>query len=73
VAGATRTAHAVDDLGEIPRSTSAPTTSVATHPRTTRKRSPHRLLDQTPTFDPVEPEPVPDFDFDQSLPGDLDP
>ena len=22
--------------------------------------------DQTPTFDPTEPEPVPDFDFDQS-------
>ncbi len=30
------------------------------------------LLDQTPTFDPVEPEPVPDFEFDQSLPDDLD-
>ena len=23
-------------------------------------------IDQTPTFDPTEPEPVPDFDFDQS-------
>jgi hypothetical protein len=23
-------------------------------------------LDQTPAFDPTEPEPVPDFDFDQS-------
>ena len=31
------------------------------------------LLDQTPTFDPAEPDPVPDFDFDQSLPGDLNP
>jgi hypothetical protein len=30
------------------------------------------LLDQTPTFDPAEPEPVPDFEFDQSLPDDLD-
>ena len=28
------------------------------------------LLDQTPTFDPAEP--VPDFDFDQSIPDDLD-
>ncbi len=26
------------------------------------------LLDQTLTFDPAEPEPVPDFEFDQSLP-----
>ena len=31
------------------------------------------LLDQTSTFDPAEPEPVPDFDFDQSLPDDFDP
>jgi len=23
-------------------------------------------MDQTPAFDPTEPEPVPDFDFDQS-------
>jgi hypothetical protein len=23
-------------------------------------------IDQTPAFDPTEPEPVPDFDFDQS-------
>ena len=30
------------------------------------------LLDQTPAFDPVEPEPVADFDFDQSLPDDFD-
>jgi hypothetical protein len=30
------------------------------------------LLDQTPAFDPAEPEPVPDFDFDQSLPDDFD-
>ena len=30
------------------------------------------LLDQTPTFDPVEPEPVPDFDFDPSIPDDFD-
>ncbi len=30
------------------------------------------LLDQTPAFDPTEPEPVPDFDFDQSLPDDFD-
>ena len=31
------------------------------------------LLDQTPTFDPTEPDPVPDFDFDQSLPDEFDP
>jgi hypothetical protein len=30
------------------------------------------LLDQTPAFDPAEPDPVPDFDFDQSLPHDFD-
>ena len=30
------------------------------------------LLDQTPAFDPAEPEPIPDFDFDQSLPDDFD-
>jgi Putative transposase/Transposase zinc-binding domain len=30
------------------------------------------LLDQTPSFDPAEPEPVPDFQFDQSPPGDFD-
>jgi hypothetical protein len=30
-------------------------------------------LFQTPTLDPVEPDPVPDFDYDQSLPDDLDP
>jgi len=30
------------------------------------------LLDQTPSFDPVDPEPVPDFQFDQSLSGDFD-
>jgi hypothetical protein len=30
------------------------------------------LLDQTPAFDPAEPDPVPDFDFDQSLPDDFD-
>jgi len=29
-------------------------------------------IDQTPSFDPAEPEPVPDFHFDQSLPGDFD-
>ncbi len=29
------------------------------------------LLDQTPTFDPAEPDPVPDFD--QSIHDDLDP
>ena len=29
------------------------------------------LLDQTPAFDPAEP--VPDFEFDQSLPEDFDP
>jgi hypothetical protein len=32
-----------------------------------------RLLDQTPTFDPAEPESVPNFEFDQSLPDDFDP
>jgi hypothetical protein len=30
------------------------------------------LLDQTPRFDPVDPEFVPDFQFDQSLPDDFD-
>ena len=30
------------------------------------------LLDQTPAFDPAEPEPIPDFDFDQSTPDDFD-
>jgi len=30
------------------------------------------LLDQTSSFDPTDPEPVPDFQFDQSLPGDFD-
>jgi len=29
------------------------------------------LLDQTPAFDPAEPDPVPDFEFDQSLPDDF--
>ncbi len=28
------------------------------------------LIDQTSSFDPAEPEPVPDFQFDQSLPDD---
>ena len=31
------------------------------------------LLGQTPAFDPAEPDPVPDFDFDQSPRDDLDP
>jgi hypothetical protein len=30
------------------------------------------LLDQTPAFDPAEPEPIPDFEFDQSTPDDFD-
>ena len=30
------------------------------------------LLDQTPAFDPTEPEPIPDFEFDQSTPDDFD-
>ena len=30
------------------------------------------LLDQTPEFDPTEPEPAPEFTFDQSLPDELD-
>jgi len=30
------------------------------------------LLDQTPAFDPAEPDPIPDFEFDQSLPDDFD-
>ena len=30
------------------------------------------LLDQTPAFDPAEPEPIPDFEFDQSLPDDFE-
>lgn len=29
---------------------------------------PELLFDQTPGFDPTDPEPIPDFDFDQSLP-----
>jgi hypothetical protein len=31
------------------------------------------LLDPTPAFDPAEPDPVPDFQLDQSWPDDLDP
>ena len=31
------------------------------------------FLDQTSAFDPAEPEPVPDLEFDQSLPADFDP
>lgn len=30
------------------------------------------LLDQTPAFDPTEAEPVPEFVFDQLLPGEFD-
>ena len=30
------------------------------------------FLDQTPAFDPTEAEPIPDFVFDQSLPGEFD-
>ncbi len=30
------------------------------------------LLDQSPAFDPSEPEPAPDFVFDQSLPDEFD-
>jgi hypothetical protein len=30
------------------------------------------LLDQSPSFDAEDPEPVPDFQFDQSPPGDFD-
>jgi len=30
------------------------------------------LLDQTSSFDPADPEPAPDFPFDQSLPDDFD-
>ena len=30
------------------------------------------LLDQSPAFDPAEPDPVPEFDFDQSVPDDFD-
>jgi len=30
------------------------------------------LLDQTPEFDPTEPEPAPELTFDQSLPDELD-
>lgn len=30
------------------------------------------LLDQTPAFDLADPEPVPDFQFDQSLTADFD-
>jgi hypothetical protein len=29
-------------------------------------------LDQTPAFDPFEPDPVPGFEFDQSAPDELD-
>ena len=30
------------------------------------------LLDLSPTFDPTEPAPIPDFEFDQSTPDDFD-
>ena len=30
------------------------------------------FLNQTPTLDFAEPDPVPDFEFDQSLPDDVD-
>jgi hypothetical protein len=30
------------------------------------------LLDQTPAFDPAEPEPIPDFEFDQATPDDFE-
>jgi hypothetical protein len=30
------------------------------------------FLDQTPSLDPAEPEPIPDFEFDQSTPHDFD-
>jgi hypothetical protein len=30
------------------------------------------LIDQIPSFDPADPEPVPDFLFDQSLPDEFD-
>ena len=30
------------------------------------------LTDLSPAFDPSEPEPVPEFEFDQSLPDDFD-
>jgi hypothetical protein len=29
-------------------------------------------LDQTPAFDPAEPDPIPEFEFDQSLPDDFE-
>ena len=30
------------------------------------------LLDQTPAFDPAQPKPIQDFEFDQSTPADFD-
>jgi hypothetical protein len=53
--------------------TRARTTARATGPgiRNVRSDLLTGLLDQTPAFDPTEPEPVPDFD--QSLPDDFDP
>ena len=44
-------------------------------PRLSPARGPPQadlLLDQTPDFDLTEPEPVPDYDFDQSVPDDFD-
>ena len=32
---------------------------------------PAGLLDQTPALDAAEPDPVPDFEFDRSLPDDV--
>jgi hypothetical protein len=34
---------------------------------------PKRLLDQTPAVDHSQPDPVPDFEFDQSVPDEFDP
>lgn len=38
------------------------------------RRPPQRELafDQTPAFDPAEPEPIPEVDFDQSVPDEFD-
>jgi hypothetical protein len=43
--------------------------SPALHFRPISSRDP---LDQTPAFDPFEPDPVPGFEFDQSAPDELD-
>jgi hypothetical protein len=48
------------------------------HPPLAPARAPPQIdfladpSDPSPGFDPVEPEPVPEFEFDQSVPDDFD-